>query len=108
MSRDHPFLSGDEKVRPYSDISFERDGQKTARFDRVKRLEAEASGATDPAERDRIQCEAEELRCGIYHDSAKPRLTDDQRQKVQEAAMNPTHKYRANTGGRPLITGRRS
>jgi hypothetical protein len=65
--RTRPFLNASEPARPYSELLAERmhDDPKRNALAQIDDLEAEASEATDPAERKRLQCEAEALRCAL-------------------------------------------
>lgn len=70
--RMRPFIPAGEQPRPFSEIRAERDPfDPTSRIlDDIAALEGEASEASDPIERKRLQCEAEALRCVIHE---KPR-----------------------------------
>jgi len=67
--RSRPYLSASEPPRPYSEIVAERRrADPTHRIlDDIAEMEAEAAAMTDPVERKRRQCEAEELRCQLAH-----------------------------------------
>jgi hypothetical protein len=71
--RDRPFLSASESPRAFSEIKAERaagDPEHRRRnlvLDEITLLEAEARVTADPAERNRLQLQAEELRCLVYH-----------------------------------------
>lgn len=73
--RDRPFISANEPPRPYGDVLAERRQmdpayqRKKATLAEIGRLEAEAADQQDPAERKRIQCEAEGLRCLLADNS---------------------------------------
>lgn len=67
--RMRPFISAGESPRPYSDIRAER-GDVDPRERALREIgEAEilAIAADDPAERKRLQCDAEALREQLYH-----------------------------------------
>jgi hypothetical protein len=92
MRRERPYLSGNEAPRRYSDIKAEcaeidPDQRRRAHImTEIDRLETEARAAGHPADRERIQLEAEELRTGLYHAGTTPR------------------RLIANTGGRLIVT----
>jgi hypothetical protein len=69
MKRDRPFIQAGDPHRPYSEILAERRITDPAAVVRgqIALLEAEATAHADPAERKRLQCEAEELRCQLEH-----------------------------------------
>lgn len=65
--RDRPFITAGEAPRPFGDVLAERGGfDATERvLADIKQLEGAAAEASDPAERKRLQCEAEALRCAL-------------------------------------------
>lgn len=67
--RVRPYPSGGEPPRLYSEVLAERRGtDPTPRIlEEIEALEAEAAAVADPAERKRLQCEAEEMRCQLAH-----------------------------------------
>jgi hypothetical protein len=71
--RERPFIPAGEQPRPFSEIAAERRQLDSAlrRRDQlladIADLEAQAAEQTDLAERNRLQCQAEELRCELYH-----------------------------------------
>jgi len=65
--RDRPYIQAGDPPRPYSDIRAERRVTDPAAVVRgqIALLEAEAAAASTDAERTRLQCEAEALRCAL-------------------------------------------
>jgi len=65
--RDRPYIQAGDPPRPYSDIRAERRVTDPAAVVRgqIALLEAEAAAAPTNAERVRLQCEAEALRCAL-------------------------------------------
>jgi hypothetical protein len=73
-----PFLSASESPRPFSEIKAERAAgdpelrRRNLALDEITLLEAEAGVTADPAERERLQLQAEELRCLVHHSYLVP------------------------------------
>ena len=65
--RDRPYIQSGDPPRPYSDIRAERRITDPAAvvMGQIALLEAEAAAAPTNAERARLQCEAEALRCAL-------------------------------------------
>ena len=65
--RDRPYIQAGDPPRPYSDIRAEHRVTDPAAIVRgqIALLEAEAAAASTNAERVRLQCEAEALRCAL-------------------------------------------
>lgn len=77
--RARPFIPAGEAPRPFSEIRAERDNLDADRRridntrDEIARLEGEALDAASPAERKRLQCEAEALRAWLDEEFARRR-----------------------------------
>lgn len=66
--RDRPFVAANEPPRPFSEVLAERalgDPRRHA-LDEIARIEGLALEASDPAERKRLQCDAEDLRAALH------------------------------------------
>ena len=79
--RTRPFISANESPRPYSETVAERriTDPREVVLGQIRLLESEAQAADDPAERDRLQCEAEGLRCALHEQEACDVLSRDPR-----------------------------
>lgn len=70
--RERPFIAAGEQPRPFSEVLAERSHsdpglrRREAVLEQIADLEASALDAADSAERKRLQCEAEALRCALH------------------------------------------
>jgi len=75
MMRDRPFIPASDKPRPYSEILAERAAldPRRRKLEEIAEFEGAAADAADPAERKRLQCEAEAMRCDLHETSTTRR-----------------------------------
>lgn len=68
-----PYLSGSEAPRPFSDVLADRGTTDPSQrvLEEIHQLEREAQACDDLVERNRLQCQAEDLRCALDENSRR-------------------------------------